>query len=138
MYAQILLLLCALPDRAALACSLLFSVSAFPERTLSEGVAMQTSIVPEAGHVTYLLLDELQNYGPVWREMSADEANETTIVQWIIEGQIERPLKIVAFNTEDGWSRDVTRGIATKLLHLGAAAREFVERVTGKSATAIV
>ena len=106
---------------------------------------MPVSIVPEAGQVTYLLLDELRDYGPVWREMSEAEANEATIVQWIIEGQIERPLKIVAFNTEDRWSRDVTHYIATTLLdlnqngvELGAAAREFVERVTGQSATVSV
>src|SRR5262249_15703018 len=104
---------------------------------------MPVSIVPEAGQVTYLLLAELRDYGPVWREMSEAEANEATIAEWIIEGQNGRPLKIVAFNTEEGWSRDVTRGIAAKLLHLnrngvalGAAAREFVERVTGQSATA--
>ena len=80
-----------------------------------------------------------------WPEIGADKANEATIVQWIIEGQFSRPIKIVAFNTEDGWSRDVTLDIAMRLLDLnqegvalGAAAREFVERVTGQSATAIV
>jgi hypothetical protein len=43
------------------------------------------------------------------------------------------------------WSRDVTREIAEKLLDLnnagialGAAAREFVERVTGESTKVIV
>src|SRR5262249_30402078 len=51
----------------------------------------------------------------------------------------------IAFNTGEGWSQDVTREIAEKLLDLnnagtalGAAAREFVERITGKSAKAIV
>jgi len=54
-------------------------------------------------------------------------------------------VKIIAFNTEDGWSRDVTQEIATKLLDLnqegaslGAAARELVERETGQSVTAVV
>ena len=54
-------------------------------------------------------------------------------------------MRVIAFNTGEGWSRDVTREIAEKLLDLnnagtalGAAAREFVERVTGKSARAIV
>jgi hypothetical protein len=65
-------------------------------------------------------------------------ANEPTIIRWIIEGQFKRPLRVIAFNTEEGWSRDVTREIAEKMLDLnnagtalGAAAREFVERVTG-------
>ena len=74
--------------------------------------------------------------------MSEGEANEATIVQWMIDGEINRPVKIIAFNTEEGWSRDITHDIATKLLDLnqngvtiGAAAREFVERETGQSAT---
>jgi len=29
-----------------------------------------------------------------------------------------RPLKIVAFNTVDGWSHDMTSNVATKLLDL--------------------
>ena len=107
---------------------------------------MQTGIVRASENTTYLLLDEMTNQrASIWPEISADEANEATIVQWIIEGQFSRPVKIVAFNTEDGWSRDVTQEIATKLLDLNsngvalsAAAREFVERLTGQPATAIV
>ena len=107
---------------------------------------MQTSIVPNnTEHITHPLLDEIGHYGGIWREISAEDANETTIVQWIIDGQFSCPMKIVAFKTEDGWSRDVTQEIALKLLDLnrdgvglGEAAREFVERVTGKSATVSV
>jgi len=105
---------------------------------------MQTSIVPEAGHVTYLLLDEVGSYGQIWREMSDGEANEATIVDWIAQGQFDCPLRVVAFNSEEGWSRDVTKEIATKLLDLnrggvtlGAAARDFVERVTGQTPIAV-
>jgi len=105
---------------------------------------MQNSVVPNTEHVTYLLLDEIGSYGPIWREMSDGEANEATILDWIAQGQFDNPLRVVAFNTEEGWSRDVTQEIATKLLDLnqngvalGAAARDFVNRVTGKSATAI-
>lgn len=106
---------------------------------------METSIVPANDHTTYLLMDEIGEYCKVWREMSEGEANEATIVQWMIDGGINRPAKIVAFNTEEGWSRDITYDIATKLLDLnqngvtlGATAREFVEHVTGKSATVAV
>jgi hypothetical protein len=106
---------------------------------------MQTSIVPSTEHTTYLLMDEIGENGNVWREMSEGEANESTIVQWIIDGQFSRPIRIVAFNTDDGWSYDMTRNIATKLLDLNqdgvalsAAARDFVERVTGQSATVAV
>jgi hypothetical protein len=94
-----------------------------------------------AQHTVYIVLQ----YVKVWHEVGDGEANETMIAQWINEGQFSRPVKIVAFNTEQGWSRDVTHEVASKLLDLnqdgvalGAAAREFVERVTGQSATATV
>jgi hypothetical protein len=54
-------------------------------------------------------------------------------------------VRIVAFNSAEGWSRDKTEDIALKLLDLsrqgrvlGAAAREFVERITGQVPTVIV
>jgi hypothetical protein len=91
------------------------------------------------------LLDEIGRYGPIWREMSDGEANEATIIDWIAQGQFDNPLRVVAFSTEEGWSRDVTQEIATRLLDpnqngvaLGAVARDFVERVTGQSATVAV
>jgi hypothetical protein len=106
---------------------------------------VQTSIVPSTEHTTYLLMDEIGEFGNVWREMAEGEANEATIVRWIIEGQFSRPIRIVAFDTDDGWSHDMTRNIAAKLLDLNqdgvalsATAREFVERVTGRSATVAV
>jgi hypothetical protein len=90
-------------------------------------------------------MDEIGEFGNVWREMAEGEANEATIVRWIIEGQFSRPIRIVAFDTDDGWSHDMTRNIAAKLLDLNqdgvalsATAREFVERVTGRSATVAV
>jgi hypothetical protein len=107
---------------------------------------MSVSIVPaENNHTVYQVFDDLGRYGCVWTELGDEEANEPTIIRWIIEGQFKRPLRVIAFNTEEGWSRDVTREIAEKLLDLnnagialGAAAREFVERVTGESAKVIV
>jgi hypothetical protein len=108
---------------------------------------MPVSIVPgiESNRAVYQVLDDLGRYGRVWTELADDEANEPTIIRWIIEGQFKRPLRIIAFNTGEGWSGDVTREIAEKVLDLnkmgtalGAAAMEFVERVTGKSARALV
>ena len=108
---------------------------------------MAVSIVPgiESNRAVYQVLDDLGRYGPVWNEIGDEEANEPTIIRWIIEGQFKRPLRVIAFNTGEGWSRDVTREIAEKVLDLNnmgtalsGAAIEFVERVTGKSARALV
>ena len=84
----------------------------------------------------------------LWPDMARNKrwgSERRTIIDWIAQGQFDRPLRVVAFNTEEGWSHDMTRNIAMKLLDLnqdgvalGSAAREFVERVTGRSATVIV
>jgi hypothetical protein len=107
---------------------------------------MSVGIVPTSSEWTvWLVLDELKSSGPVWREMSQADANEVTVIDWIIEGQFNRPLSVVAFNIEEGWSRDATKEIAFKLLAmsrngrlLGVVANDFVERVTGETPIAVV
>jgi len=93
----------------------------------------------------YLILDELSSLERVWRELSNDQANKQTIINMISEGQFHRPMRIVVFNTDEGWSRDETNDIGFELLDmshqgiaLGNAAREFVERTTGHSPKVIV
>ena len=102
---------------------------------------MTVSLAPRTDDVDVcLVLDELKTQGQVWREVDGSSANERAIIEWIIDGQFDRPVQIVAFNTAEGWSRDVTEDIARLLLSLssqgrvlGSVAVEFVERVTGKS-----
>jgi hypothetical protein len=81
--------------------------------------------------------------GRVWRKIDEARANEQAIIDDILSGQFERPLRLVAFNTDEGWSRDVTSEIAIKLLDAAAQGRslsppawEFVERVTTAATTA--
>jgi hypothetical protein len=107
---------------------------------------MSVSLVPRTDDVdVYLVLDELRTQGRVWREIDEGLANEAAVIEWIIESQFDHPVRVVAFNTAEGWSRDVSEDVARKLLDmsrqgrvLGAAACEFVERATGKAVTAIV
>jgi hypothetical protein len=106
---------------------------------------MPANLVPDSHNTVYLVLDDVTPFGHVWIETGEEEANEPTIVQWLIEEQFKRPLRVIAFNTEEGWSRDVSREIAEKLLDLnragtvlGAGASEFVERIVGRSARAVV
>jgi hypothetical protein len=37
------------------------------------------------------------------------------LIRNLLEGQYENPVRIVAFNTAEGWSRDVTFDIADEL-----------------------
>jgi hypothetical protein len=73
------------------------------------------SMVPEASHDTYLVLDDLGRLGRVWRETSEEDANHETLIRDLLDDQYSRPTRIVAFNTAEGWSRDVTLDVADEL-----------------------
>ena len=80
------------------------------------------SIVPDdTNRDVYLVLDDFGRLGRAWRETDEAEANRTTLVLNLLDGQYEDPVRIVAFNTAEGWSRDVTVDIADELR------RRFVE-----------
>jgi hypothetical protein len=74
------------------------------------------SIVPEdTDRDIYLVLDHFGILGRVWRETDETDANRTKLIQDLLDGQYEAPVRIVAFNTAEGWSRDVTEDIAAEL-----------------------
>jgi hypothetical protein len=74
------------------------------------------SIVPDSTHRDgYLVLDDFGRLGRSWRETDEAGAGRSTLVRNLLEGQYENPVRIVAFNTAEGWSRDVTIDIADEL-----------------------
>jgi hypothetical protein len=65
---------------------------------------------------TYLVLDDFGGIlGCSWRETGADGADRETLIRDLVDGQYTHPIRIVAFNTAEGWSRDVTVDIADEL-----------------------
>jgi hypothetical protein len=64
---------------------------------------------------TYMVLDDFGSLGRAWREIDERGANRTMLVRNLLDGQYESPVRIVAFNTAEGWSRDVTTDIADEL-----------------------
>jgi len=74
------------------------------------------SIVPEdTNRDVYLVLDDFGRLGRAWRETDEAGADRATLVLNLLDGQYEEPVRIVAFNTAQGWSRDVTVDIADEL-----------------------
>jgi hypothetical protein len=74
------------------------------------------SIVPQdTNRDVYLVLDDFGRLGRAWRETDEAGASRPTLVRNLLEGQYENPVRIVAFNTAEGWSRDVTIDIADEL-----------------------
>ena len=54
-------------------------------------------------------------FGRVWRELCEEAANEQTVLELIANGEFHRPMRVIVFNTAEGWSRDVTIDIADEL-----------------------
>ena len=74
------------------------------------------SIVPQgAEQDTYLVLEDLGHIGWAWRETDAEGADRKTLIRDLVDGQYRHPIRIVAFNIAEGWSRDVTVDIADEL-----------------------
>ncbi len=75
------------------------------------------SIAPrEANPDTYLVLEDFgARLGRAWRETDEQATSRETLIDDLMHGQYDHPLRIVAFNTSEGWSRDVTKDIADEL-----------------------
>jgi hypothetical protein len=76
------------------------------------------SIVPRGDdHDVYLVVDDLGRLGRVWREADFDVTDFETVVADLLEGQYKNPIGIFAFDSSEGWSRDVSAHVATELRH---------------------
>jgi hypothetical protein len=70
---------------------------------------------------TYIVLDDFgARLGLAWRETNADAADRDTVIRNLLAGEYSHPIRIVAFNTAEGWSRDVTAEIANEVRRLYA------------------
>jgi hypothetical protein len=63
----------------------------------------------------YLVLDELGQFGRVYCETDEAQADRATIIRRLMTGQYNSPVRIVCFNTAEGWSRDATEDIAREI-----------------------
>jgi hypothetical protein len=68
------------------------------------------------GAAVYLVEEDLGHLGRVYLETDATEADRETIIRNFISGQYSNPIRVVAFNIGEGWSRDVSEDIANDVL----------------------
>ena len=74
------------------------------------------SIIPDNTSLdVYLVLDDFGSLGRTWRKTDEVGTNRVWMLRSLIEGHYDNPVRIVAFNTSEGWSRDVTFEIADEL-----------------------
>jgi hypothetical protein len=94
------------------------------------------SIVPGNDQSVYLVLDDFGGMGCAWRETNVQDTDLEAVIDDLLEGQYSNPIRVIGFNTAEGWSRDVSHEVADKLCQrcadqmreLPVCLREFVDR----------
>ena len=77
---------------------------------------MSPSLVPSPDHDLHFVLCDFGKYGKAYIETDPSEADRDTIVRNMIGGQYGRPVRVIALNPAEGWSRDVSEEIAKAVL----------------------
>ena len=98
------------------------------------------SIVPNgADQNVYLVEDCFERQGCVWRETDSEQTFFETVIADLMAGQYSNPQRVIAFNTAERWSEDVSEDVAREIQRRADLAYEdpsstldrFIERYTG-------
>ena len=73
------------------------------------------SIVPGFDVDVYMVLDDFGQFGRAYAETDEEAASRADVIRRLIGGQYSNPFRIVAFNTAQGWSRDVSEEVAREI-----------------------
>jgi len=99
--------------------------------------AWTPSIVPtDDGENVYLVAEDFGKLGRAWREADYEATDLETVIQDLLSGQYNNPIRVVAFNTEERWSEDVSEDVAHELRRrcdlqlsdLPSSIQDFVEQ----------
>jgi len=78
------------------------------------GIAWTPPIVPKGeDENVYLVVDDLGSYGEVWREVETVRTDLESVITDMLKYSC--PLRVVGFNTAEGWARDVSSDVAAEL-----------------------
>ena len=98
------------------------------------------SIIPSDNDQTvYLVAEDFGKLGRAWREADYEAADLETVIQNLLTGQYRSPIRVVAFNTAERWSEDVSEDVARELRRrcdlqmrdVPSSIQDFVERHEG-------
>jgi hypothetical protein len=80
------------------------------------GLDWTPSIVPnDHDRDVYLVVDDFGRNGRAWREANIEATDLETVIQDMLQGQYNNPIRVVAFNTAETWSQDVSADVAHEL-----------------------
>jgi len=101
-------------------------------------IGVSPPLVPYgADQTTYLVVDGI-GAGGACRETELERPDLDAVIADLVAGQFSAPVRVIAFNTLEHWSRDISREVAGEIRMLcdieGIAVPEhigdFVERYT--------
>jgi hypothetical protein len=80
-----------------------------------------------------LVVEDYGRQGRAWRETDVEATDLETVIQDLLTGQYSNPVRVVAFNTAEGWSRDISADVAEEIRRrcereVPAFIQGFVER----------
>jgi hypothetical protein len=80
----------------------------------------------------YLVLNDNGKLGLAYVETDPAEADRESIIRNFLSGQYGNAVRVVAFNTAEGWSWDVSEDIAREVLQRAIDADENLGEETGR------
>src|SRR5262245_3490165 len=87
------------------------------------------SLVPSLNDDVHFVLCDFGRAGLAYVETDPAEGDATTVVQNLLHGQYERPVRVLALDADEGWCRDVSKVIAAKVRDVAAhEGRELTRR----------
>lgn len=94
------------------------------------------SLVPSDEPTVYLVADDFGTAGRAWREADLETTDLETVIQDLMSGEYRRPIRVIAFNTAERWSEDVSEDVAREIQHrcdlqlsdVPSHLQEFVDR----------
>ena len=79
------------------------------------------TLVPSFDLTVYLVLDDFGPLGRAYREGDEEASDLETIIEHMLSGQYRKPIRVVPFNTAEGWARDVSEDVAWEVLKRASA-----------------
>jgi hypothetical protein len=98
------------------------------------------SIIPNGNDENvYMVVDDLGKLGRIWPEADVEATDLETVIVDLLQGQYKNPIRVVAFNTVEGWAQDVSEDAAHELRRrcdlqlrdVPSSIQDFVERHEG-------
>jgi hypothetical protein len=82
---------------------------------LRDGHQISREHLRQFGANVYLVVDDFGRNGRAYREADVETTDLETVIVDLLAGEYKNPVRVVAFNTAEKWSQDVSADVAHEL-----------------------